>query len=155
MSLPAVSINGFLRDFRDSDHVLYQWGAKPDLTLGWGAIQESDCSGWLSKMLIDRGYPQSMPRSSVEMRDYLLSQGFHRPDSLADVCKYAKHDGGRLFIFGFNLGGYHRHIGAVLAGRTMECASGLHGVGSRPATDFIDEVDGGNGWVVELPVVLS
>src|SRR4026208_1024213 len=99
--MTVIDINEFTDAFHDSDHVRYRWGSKPDLGIGWGAVKDADCSGWLAKVLIRLGYPEALPRSSVEMKEWFLARSdssfslgdpnktkaFYRPNSLQDAVK--------------------------------------------------------------------
>lgn len=170
--IPSVNLNRFRERFNQCHGVTtYNWGRKSPLMGQWPPPSD-DCSGWLSHALILCGYPQDMPRSSHEMGDWFLARAsdkalgairdetdppFYKPASIQNVLKYALHDAGRLFVAGYDKGGTNRHIFSVCAGMTFECASGLHGVGSRNAAVFGDEIDTGDHfrWIVEVPVDLS
>ena len=154
-----INLNNWRRDYYAcKGRTDYLWSVKPQNVMTQWPPTDSDCSGWISAMLVRRAWPQELlGMGSHQLGDWLQAQGFHKPDSLSDVIKYAGHDPGRLFACGYDKGGTNRHILTVCAGYTMECAHGLGGVGSRSASAFVDEIDTGDWfrWIVELPVVLS
>lgn len=154
-----INLNKFFRDHRAcvKHGTLYQWGAKPGPSNN--TPDESDCSGYVRWQVERRGV-SVVPGSSVEQRDWFLKNTKHNsaepqnPLTFHGIITDARHDGGRLFVAGFNLGGTHRHIFFVCAGVTYECGAALHGVGSRPAVEFLDEVVRA-GWCAEIPVELT
>lgn len=151
--LQPISLNALIADFNALKRagVDYAWGEKPDPSTPPSLVHRSDCSGFVKYIMVRR-IGGEFPDGSVAQGEWFRANCEEK--KYADVLQYAKHDGGRLFVAGFNLGGNHRHIWFVIAGATMECGASLHGGGSRPAGEFLDEVEEA-GWCCEIPVTLS
>ncbi len=148
-----LSLTKLVRDYvaLKEARCVYAWGSKPDPKIEPLSVTDSDCSGFIHYLMVRRIGPGIPAGTSMDQKKWF--QDRYESKKYPDVLKYAKHDGGRLFVAGYAIDqpSTNRHIFFVMAGYTMESASGLHGVGSRPAFEFQEEAQ----WVVELPVFLS